>query len=74
MSQALAPRIVDYLMVDPHVRHFPKHGWRAEVCFYGELGGGEDGVLLGEFFPTQAEAHADAMRTVDAWPSRVAAD
>jgi hypothetical protein len=65
----LAPRLIDDLLLVPHVRHFPTHGWRAEVCFTGARDGDRDGVVLGEFFATQAESHADAMRTVETWPS-----
>jgi hypothetical protein len=64
----LAPRIVDDLVLVPRARRYPQHGWRAEVAHYPK-DRDRSGVVLGEFFATQAEAHADAMRTVEGWPS-----
>jgi hypothetical protein len=68
----LAPRIIEDLSLAPHVRHFPTHGWRADIAYYPR-DRDRSGVVLGKFFATKAEAHADAMRTVESRPSPVGA-
>ena len=62
------PQVTEKALLIPRVNYWPDHGWRAEVAHYPK-DRDRSGVVLGEFFATQAEAHADAMKTVESWLS-----
>jgi hypothetical protein len=49
----MTPQISGNMLLIPHVTHWPKHGWRAEVVI-DDLATGD--IIIGEFVETREEA------------------
>jgi hypothetical protein len=53
----MTPMVVGSALLIPRVKHWPQHGWRAEVVI-DDLGMGD--IIIGEFVGTRGEAERAA--------------
>ena len=55
----ISPTVVGRAILTPRVKHWAKHGWRAEIVIE-DLAGGD--IAISEFFETREEANRAALR------------